>query len=218
MGLLDNFVVASGRIRRENGQIINQADLLNDENDRLTGGKKVINTDHYYIHRGIAYKAFILLDTVAATPVEYSFKTPPELFPHFKNLSVTALGGTLRVTVKRGTTANPLVIDSAGSDPGTELTGPHNLNDTVDKLTGVVIRKSPTYVTAQSGEDWIKVQLVGDSTNQFTSVADLATNDNEEVVMNPDTYYTLRLERIGGDSPGQIALSLFWYEEPQGNL
>ena len=36
--------------------------------------------------------------------------------------------------------------------------------------------------------------------------------------MNPDTYYTLRLERIGGDSPGQIALSLFWYEEPQGNL
>ena len=217
MGLIDNFIAASGRVRKENGDIINQADFIDSEHDRLTGGVKSINTDHYYIHRGIAYKAYINLASVGATAVEYSFIAPAGTFPHFKNMQVTALGGTLRVTIRRGTTATPLSVNSPGA-ASDDIVGPNNLNDNTNRPTGVLIKKTPTYHDGKTGEVWFQIQVVGDSTNQFTSVAEISSNDNEEIVMKPETYYVIRLERIGNDSPANVALTLFWYEEPQGLL
>lgn len=183
--------------------------------DRMTGSMKSINTDHYYIHKGIAYHAYIEIAEVGATPLEFSFKTPKGSFPHFKNLSLTALGGTCKVTVKRGTTANPLDVDSAGSAAG-QLTGPHNLNDNSIRDTGVAILGTPTYNDSKFGEDWIKLQVVGDETNQYTSVAETQGNDNEEIVMKDDTFYIIKVERVGLNNPEDVFIKLFWYEEPSG--
>lgn len=215
---LDNLHPRSGRVFTDGGDIVNEADYMVDEHDRLTGGVKSINTDHYYIHRGIGYKAYIQLASVGASAVEYSFVAPLGTYVHFKNMQLVALGGTLRVSIRRGTEANPMVFDSAGTAPGDSLVGPHNLNDNADRSTGVIIMSTPTYMTDQDGETWFQIQVVGDSTNQFTSVAETASNDNEEIVLRPKTPYVIRLERVGSDSPENVMLTLFWYEEPQGFL
>ena len=195
--------------------------------DRFTGAVREINTDHYYIHRGIAYKAYLEIGEVTDT-IEYAFKTGENEYPHFKNLVLQALGGTCKVTIKRGTKANPLVIDNAGDVPGegdpefAELTGPHNQNDATDKTANVTITKSPTYDASGDGdgkgEDWAIVKVLGDDTNQFTSISETQGNPNEELVMKPDTYYVIKVEKIGIDSPNNVLLTMFWYEEPEGYL
>lgn len=187
------------------------------EHDFMVEGKKVINSDHHYIHVGIANKAFISLSTVGATPVEYCIKTPPLRYNHFKNLALTALGGTCRISVMRGTVANPLVIDSAGTS-SLDVIGPNNLNDARSISNASIITKSPSYIEEQKGEPWFILQVVGNSTNQYTSVSNSQISDNEECVMKKDTYYVIKVERIGNDSPVNIFIEMFWYEEEGGYI
>lgn len=182
--------------------------------DSVTDGVRMINTDHSYIHSGIAYKAHIELATFAEG--EYLFHTPEAKYLHLKNIKVSCIGGSVRVALKRGTTENPLVVDSAGSATITELLPPSNLNDNSEQVTGVVITKTPTYVTAQDGEDWVLIKVNGTATNQSISSDSYSTSDNEEYVLKPDTDYVLALEQVGADVPTNFTIMLFWYEEGQG--
>lgn len=187
--------------------------------ERVTGATTNINSDHKYIHEGIAFKAYLDIGTLTENE-QYALKTPEKKYTHFKNLSLVALGGTVKVTIKRGTEDNELRIDSEGNEPGEnnfdELVGPNNLNDYSGEDTGVSITEGPTYDTEGEGdgegESWHIIQVVGDSTNQFTSVAETQTNPNEEFVLKPDTYYIIDVEKAS-DSPTHVLLTLFWYEE-----
>ena len=188
--------------------------LLTSADEGLTGAVRVINTDHAYIHDGIGFKAYLDIGELSTTE-EYLIRPNEMKYLHFKNLTLQALGGTVKVSIKRGTTANPLVIDSDGS-AATELTGPNNLNDVSDATSGVVITKTPTYVDNQNGEEWAVIKVLGDATNQFTSVATTNANDNEELVFKNNTPYILRVEPIGTETPENVFLTTFWYEEAEG--
>ena len=214
---LEKYTPASGRMILEDGSVINVANLSKSQHDRLTGGKKVINTDHYYIHRGRAFKSHIFLASVGDTPINYSFKTPEDLYLHFKNLKIQALGGTCRVSVRRGTASNPLSLSSAGS-VDSSIRDPVNLNDNSIRVSGVTILRNPVISGGQDGEEWFFGLVLGDSTNQFTSVDSTQISDNEEYVMKNDTSYLIRFEKIGGDSPSQVNMTMFWYEEDEGQL
>ena len=187
--------------------------------ERVTGMVPAINSDHAAIHEGEAFRAVLEIgDFGEETKIEYSLKTPADLYVHFKNLRLVAVGGTVKVTIKRGTEENELRIDSAGEDAA-DLVGPNNLNDTKNIETGVVIKQTPTYVTDGDddgeGEAWEIVKVLGDDTNQFTSVAETQTSPYEELVFKPDTYYVIELEEIA-ESPTNIMLTMFWYEEEDG--
>ena len=187
--------------------------------ERVTGMVPAINSDHAAIHEGEAFRAILEIgDFGEETKIEYSLKTPADLYVHFKNLRLVAVGGTVKVTIKRGTEENELRIDSAG-ETAADLVGPNNLNDTKDIETGVVIKQTPTYDTTGDGdgegEAWEIVKVLGDDTNQFTSVAETQTNPYEELVFKPDTYYVIELEEIA-ESPTNIMLTMFWYEEEDG--
>lgn len=191
-------------------------EILEDASEFITRALRVINTDHSYIHDGIGYKAFIYQATLAEG--YYLIKTPANKYIHFKNIKLQAMGGAIRLSVRRSTVTNPIVIDSEGSvisQP--ELVGPNNLNDTYGEASGTVIKKTPTFITSQEGEDWFVVHVLGDTTNQFVSVSDSKISDNEEVVMEKDSYYSIKLEKIGTDVAINVCLSMFWYEEELGS-
>ena len=177
--------------------------------ESMTKGFKMINTDHMFIHKGIAYKTHISLASVSADVV-YAIKTPVGKYLHFKNMKVAAMGGTLDVEVLRGATVT--AAGDAVSSP--ELIGPVNLNDNSDNTAGTVITKGPTVSVA--GTVWEKVRLPGNSTNQFTSVEQSQGSENEELVLLPDSYYLLKLSKVGDDNPSNVLLSVFWYEEDDG--
>ena len=189
--------------------------------ERLTGGGRVIDTDHGYIHQGIGYKAYLEVgDMSDVTNVIYTLKTPPDLYIHFKNMQLIALGGSVKVSIRRGTTDNPISFTGTEESPNdgsapTELTGPSNLNDNSAKTTGTVIKKTPTFDDNEDGEDWAIIQVVGDATNQYTSVSSTQDNPNEELVMKPDTYYVIKVEKES-DAPDNVLLTMFWYEEGGG--
>lgn len=187
--------------------------ILTGFKEGLTHAIRAINTDHAYIHEGIAFKAEITLTPFAAA--EYLITTTDTAL-HFKNLRITALGGSIQATIMRGTAANPLTIATPGSAPGAELLGPHNLNDYSENITDVTITKGPTYTDGKVGEAWDRILVVGDTTNQFTSVAETKNSENEELVMKEQNVYVLKLEKVGLDTASTMLLGLFWYEEADG--
>lgn len=194
--------------------------ITGDTIDAATKAIRNINTDHAYIHSGIAFKFSLDIGALAAAASEsYSFKTPAGKYLHLKNLRIAALGAGVRVDLIRGTTGNPLTIDSAGGAAG-ELVGPNNLNDNVATASGVTIMKTPTYVGGADGEVWMNVQADGSSTNQFITVVDSQINENEELVLKPDTYYVITITNLsggGGDNADQVLVTGFYYEELLGS-
>ncbi len=194
--------------------------LKSDTIEELTGAGKIIDTDHAYIHEGIAFKSFLEVgDLTGTTSTYYTIKTS-DLYLHFKNLHLSALGGTCKATIRKGTTENPIVFTETGGEPNDgsnpdHLTGPHNMNDVSENTTGVVIKVDPTFDNEQDGEPWHIIQVVGDSTNQFTSTAETQGVPTEELVFNTNTYYIIEVENVS-DDPDNVLLTLFWYEEDEG--
>ena len=110
------------------------------------------------------------------------------------------------MTVLRGATI---------TDPGTsgppDLIGPNNLNDTLNAPEStVVITKGVTYT---GGAVWDILKVLGSSTNQFVSVADTQMAPSKELVLRRSTPYILRIEKVGADTPANVTVNMFWYEE-----
>lgn len=197
--------------------------VLDGAREHVTHAFAVINSDHMYVHQGIAFKSFIRLDDFGAvTKITYVIKTPADKDLHFKSLKMQSKGGSVLTTVKRATAANPIVFTGTAESPdvGTatipELTGPNNLNDANGSAAETIITKTPTFDTSQDGENWFFIQVLGDATNQFTSVDNSSENVNEELIMDNDKYYIIDLEELDG-TPTNIMLTIFWYEEPSMN-
>ena len=173
--------------------------------ERVTGAFAEINTDHKYIHEGIAFRAHIEVGEISGD-TEFLFRAPAGKYVHYKNTTMQALGGSVKLQIIRGVE----VTDSDAFDSSLPLlTEPANLSDVSDNNSLVEIAKNPTYT---SGEVWRTEIAYGDSTNQFTSLIETKSFDNEELVMKPGGDYVFKLSRYGSDTP-LVALSLFWYEE-----
>ena len=195
----------------------NIIDYLKDAVERVTKAFAIINTDHKYIHEGIAYKAHLSIGDLAAnSSISYSFKAPEKHYVHFKNFKLYGVGATLKMELIRGTEDDPLVIDNpdSGTIDGDDLVGPHSVNDFKVIETGVTIGKTPTYTTNQDGETWDQVVLPGSSTNQFQSSDQTSVSDNFEYVMKPDGYYVITIiNTSSADAAEDVGLEMFWYEE-----
>lgn len=203
-----------------NNKVQELLDVLNNNfTEDFTSGVKTINTDHAFIHQGIAFKMHLDIgDLAAAASESYSLKTPANKYLHFKNLRLSGVGASVKASIIRGTASNPLTVNSAGS-AASELIGPANLNDNSATSSGVTVKKTPTYTNNEDGETWDFITISGESTNQFQSATESRGNENEELVMKPDTYYVLTITNLsggGGDAASDVILTAFWYEEGQG--
>lgn len=184
--------------------------------ERVTGAAANINTDHKYIHEGIAYKAHFTVGALAhSTTIRYSMKTPEARYLHFKDFALYGVGASLRFRIYRGTDTNPLVIDDpdTGNIGAGDLLGPVNVND-LGRPSETVFGLAPTFTAAAEGEIWDQVISPGSSTNQYRSSDKASASDNFEYVMRPDTDYVLEITNLeGSGSAAHVGLSMFWYEE-----
>ena len=209
MAKLDEFTPKSGKYYNSHDAVVNVV-------EDYTGGYRMINTDHGYIHDGIGFKAnFYIASLADSATVSFLFHTPEELYVHFKNLQISGLGSSVKVEIFRGTTANPLEINSEGVT-ATELLSQSNLNDNSDTESGVSITKTPTYTDSKEGEVWDVLIMPGDTTANRPSVAETTSNDNVEVVMKPDTPYVIKLINLTETAATQLYFSAYWYEEAMG--
>jgi len=194
--------------------ISRQTEIAELAQERVTLATRIINTDHSYIHEGIAFKAHLYVDVLAGAASEsYSFYAPTGKYIHFKNMKLAGIGASVKIEMFRGTTANPLTINSAGTTAA-ELTGPNNASDVSAIVSGVVIKKTPTYTDSETGEVWDAAMIVGSSTNQTVSSGDVQMSENFELIMKPDTYYVLKVTNLTvSDAAADVNIDMFWYEE-----
>jgi hypothetical protein len=193
-------------------------DEIKEAHDRLTGGRKVTDSDHSFIHKGIAYKAFLAIGDLAQGASEsFSFYCDDaDVYVHFKNLFLKSFGASVKVELIRGTTASPLTIDSAGGT-ASELIGPNNLNDNSTNTSNIIIKKTPTYTDSEEGEVWIQTSVSADSDNKFGSSGTFQGTPNEEIIMKPETYYVIKVTNVHATADAaEVGISMFWYEEDEG--
>lgn len=199
------------------GRYLDESNRARNIIEHVTGAPKSINTDHAFIHAGIAYKAHLTVGelnrTISAT---FSLKTPVDKYLHFKNFHLFGVGATLRFRIIRGTAAAPLNIDDpdGGTIGAGDLVGPNNVNDVHGNASGSVFGKTPTYTGGAEGVVWDQVILPGAATNQARSAAMSSVSDNFEYVMKPDMYYVIRITNLAtGADATDVGLEMFWYEE-----
>jgi len=184
--------------------------------EEITKGIASINTDHKYIHAGIAFIANLNVGTLGDSATEsFSFKTPENHYVHLKDLELRGTGSNVKLDFMFGTTANPLTINSAG-ETATELTGPHNANLVSTNTTGVEIKKTPTYTDSETGEVLDTIEVLGTATNQSITADSASRSVNFEYVLKPNTYYVLKFTNESSATASSVKLFMFWYEEGQG--
>lgn len=172
--------------------------------ERITGGYTIINSDHGAIHLG--YGALVSdIQTLGNGAVkEYCITTPVGLYPHFKNVSIKALGGSCKLELIK----NPTVTDNTGASLNVQ-----NPNDNSAYVAEMTIKEDPTYT---GGTTWESIYALSDSTNQTTGNAETSTSDNQELIMkNGNEEYILKLTNLTTDTI-TVTWQGFWYEEPQG--
>ena len=177
--------------------------------DLVSGLLITLPGEHARIHDGYAFIGkFDIGDLAQGAEAVYSFKTPEAIQIHLQNIVLAAANADVAVGVYRGTEDSPLEVTVAGSEDS-EIIGPHSLNDASEIVSGVVIRKSPTY---SGGELWDRLALPGAGTNQFQSVGVRSDSPYEEYLMKENTYYVIKV--VNEDSSNAaigVSVRLFWY-------
>ena len=186
--------------------------LMSTAYDRVSGLIVTLPGEHSRIHDGYAFKVNFEIGSLAqGASVSYSFKTPVGVEIHLQNIVLAASNADVAVELYRGTTANPLTIDSPGTDDATIL-GPHNLNDVLNTASGTVIKRTPTYTAAADGELWDRLVLPGAGSNQYQSTGVKSDSPNEEYLMKQDTYYVIKVVNTDSSNAASgVNVRLFWY-------
>lgn len=180
--------------------------------DDFTKSKKTIDTDHYYIHKGLGYCIHNYTALLAfGDKLIYRYVSPLTKYAHIKNIQVSSENATIKVTLKRGiviTGAGTLVTDSI-----------NNLNDNVENESGSKLYNGS--VTYTGGTEWCSIVVHGGSTNQSsTSNTFVQSGETEYIAKNNETDYIIEIENIdeAEKTANNINLNMFLYEEERGYI
>ena len=193
--------------------------VVNSFQESLTGGVISIAAEQTYTHLGHFYDTIISFGNFNVIDGGYYvISTPEDKDIHLTNFTLQAIAGTVKATLKRSTTANPIVFTETegalniGTTNNT-IIGPHNKNDVINIPSGSTVTANPTFDTEQNGEDWKIIEVFGDTTNQYTSINTIEFGTNEKYILKANSYYLIYLEDID-DSATDIWVKLTWCEEP----
>ena len=173
--------------------------------DRLTDGLLNISTDHNYIHRGRAFTLSGKSGSVAAgAATTLSFRTPGATkYVHWRPAvwSSTANLGELRIA--QGSTFT-----------GGSAATPYNRNHNSSRVSETVIKTGVTL----SAEGTIKYYDTVGTGGTPTTRSGGGGGEANEIVMLPNTEYTLTFSNIGTTTATVFYWQLFWYEEDEGSI
>ena len=197
-------------IKNNDGQIYSAAlggALLAKAIESVTGGLKIINSDHAQHHLGNGYKGYIEITNLAsAGTLEYCFTTGSTVYVHAKDWAVTTVGSSLKLEIIK----DPTVTENEGTEVPLS-----NTNDNTTNTAGSTVKASPTYT---GGTTWHTVKALADSTNQVIGTGHFQTSENDEIVLKPDTEYIIKLTNTGSETITEAFITMFFYEEEGGLL
>lgn len=170
--------------------------------ERVTGGVRVIDTDHSAIHNGEAYIVNRNSENVAdAGSLVFEIITPANLYVHMRLASVWPSAGLARFES----------IEAPTLTTGTTAVIPVALNRN-DGASAVIIKSDPTGI---SGGTTLRNVMFGGGGPGTGSGGGLGFG--AEFVLKPSTTYLARLTNLSGGL-ADMTLGLFWYEETLGGL
>lgn len=176
--------------------------------ERVTDGIIVTESDHTAIHKGYAYKGLLEITTLAGgATLSWSFVTPEAKYVHFKNLRLSALSASCKVEFLKDV---DITVDT-----GTAV-GLVNQNLNSASVAGVTVKLSPTY-TGGVVVDGAYVLI--DSTNQSVGSATSSAFPYEEIVLEPDSQYVIKVTNLDPtEAVAKAIVQFFFYEEPAGEF
>lgn len=169
--------------------------------DRFVKGPIVVQSDHAYIHDGMAYDALINIGTISSA-YNISFKTPTVAsgkFIHWRPTDITTSENYIQVILYEGDTYTG----------GTAVTPVNRNRNSPNTSTMQVVAKGTTSTPSGTIIDIFGIGSAG--TRQARSGS--SSGSEQERVLKPDTIYTLALTPAGSTD---VTTTLFWYEEDKG--
>lgn len=169
--------------------------------EALTDYFGVIDSDHAYIHDGLAFTSIINTGSISAA-YDIAFKTPTvasDKYIHWRPIGITSSANYVDVTLREGdtwssgTTVTPINRNRLSTDTSNMQSFAYN------------VTSSPSGTIIQSSG-------IGASGNAVSRSGG-GGQANEELVLKQDTDYVLTLTPSGATI---CVLSLFWYEEDSG--
>jgi hypothetical protein len=165
--------------------------------ERVTEAPKFIDTDHAYIHEGIAYQASVLREQVASTG-QYVFRTPSTTYIHYRPAFVSIAKGNVICELWETTTPST----SVGSTWGTVT--PYNRKRTSAHTANTLVYSESTSAGGVKIDAW---RLWG-STGAGGTGGGAQVGQPHEWVLKQNTQY-----RLAFDTTEAFSANLFWYEE-----
>lgn len=171
--------------------------------DYFTGFITQITGDHRYIHEGKAFSYIGNTGSLTAGSGTYSLSilTPVDtsgIRLHFRPLKLGATANTMLMTVAEGSTVT-----------GGSVVVPFNRNRNSSNISKSVLTAGVTV----SAEGSIRSQdAVGGGTNPSTNQGG-AAGANQELVLKPNTTYSIKIDNIGSVTASTGYFELFWYEQ-----
>lgn len=172
--------------------------ILLDFQERETKYCGVISSDHAYIHKGLAYTAFISIGSISAA-YDICFTTPNTAsgkLIHWRPIGITSSADYVSWQMTEGETFT-----------GGTATTPRNRNRNFaddSKMQAFVYN-----ATCTPAGTVVDIGGVGTS-GIATAKAGGQSGADEELLLLPDTTYCLTLTPDGATV---VTLKLFWYEE-----
>ena len=171
-----------------------------DSLDKLTGGIKMIDTDHSYIHQGVFFSLDDIVTIATGASVYFGYVTPSDTSGrvHYRP-------GGISTSVDKCTIN---FYENAVFSTGTVMPSRNHLREST-RTGKMLIYKSPTVTTEGN---LIQLSYIPGSTGTggtrsggFSSVAN-------EWVLKPGTKYLAKITN-GSASSMVVGLNLQWYEE-----
>lgn len=174
--------------------------------DQFTGAQVVITGDHSYIHNGKAYSLAGVTGSIAAAGVEHiSFKTPVKsgAIVHLRPSLFSASANMMSMTM----------VEGAVMTGGTKAV-PRNRNRNRPDDSKCQVYTGATLTTAGSATLFKFSVGSGGATSRSGGNND---GSGDELVLKPDTMYSITFETTGASTASVATWGLFWYEEKAGD-
>ena len=175
--------------------------LLNKSIESFTGYMGVIDSDHAYVHQGLAFTAVVNTGVISAL-YKISFKTPTVAsgkFVHWRPCCITSSAEYCKIEIYEGDTFSS----------GTTVV-PINRNRNSSTATTVQTFAKGTTVTLSG--TLIESTGIG-STGIPTARAGGASGAEQELLLKQNESYSIGITPAGATT---CIFNLFWYEEDQG--
>jgi hypothetical protein len=184
-------------------RITNKMDAMFED---LTGYVGVIESDHAYVHSGIAYSVSLDSGSLEAAGSKKFLLTTPAAetaYIHFRPIAASSTANFARITFCETPT------EVTGGDAVTTVV---NRNRNSSRTTGVVMKSG---ITAATDGTVLGQLTVGSGGVQGRSGGS-GSYSGAEIVLKPATNYCITVANIGETTATTVYFELFWYEEAQG--